>query len=201
MIRTVVFDFGNVLGFFSHRQAAEQLAAHSDLSPEAILEFLDTHDPEHRYESGLTTTAEMIAALRRHCRLRCDDAALKCAYADMFSPNHDVCALVPRLRQRYRLVLLSNTNEMHCEQFSQQFADTLSHFHTLIYSHEVGARKPQQRIYDICLEQTGAAPAECLFIDDLPANIAAAQRHGWHGVVYQRGDDLAARLAEYGISF
>src|SRR4051812_12264746 len=116
-IRTLVFDFGNVLGFFSHRKAAEQLAAHSHLAPEAIQEYLFAYELELRYESGLISTVDMIAAIRQHCGVRCDDALLRCAYADMFTPNHDVCALVPRLKERYRLVLLSNTNELHCDHF------------------------------------------------------------------------------------
>ena len=42
-LSTIVFDFGNVLGFFSHRRAAEQLAAYTDASPEAIISASSAH--------------------------------------------------------------------------------------------------------------------------------------------------------------
>jgi glucose-1-phosphatase len=199
-ITTLVFDFGNVLGFFSHRQAAEQVASYSDLSPEAVQAFLFAHELEDAYEAGQLSTAAVLDAIRSHCRPRCTDEQLRLAYADMFHPNPDTCSLLPRLRERYRLLLLSNTNEMHFDQFSRQFAEALRHFDALVLSHKVSVRKPDRRIYDHCLALAGCPPSECLFIDDMPANIAAAHEAGWQGFVYRKGDDPRIRLAEFGVS-
>ncbi len=195
-IATLVFDFGNVLGFFSHRQAAEQLAAYSELPVEAIQAFLFGADLENAYESGRLTTAALMDAVRTHCRVRCTDAEFRAAYADMFHPNPAVCSLLPELKERFRLLLLSNTNELHCEQLTRQFSETLRWFDGLVFSHKVGVRKPDRRIYDHCLALAGCPAAACLFIDDLPANISGAKAAGWQGLVYARGDDLRARLAE-----
>jgi putative hydrolase of the HAD superfamily len=199
-ISTLVFDFGNVLGFFSHRQAAEQLAAHSEISAADLQAFLFDDAREDAYESGRLTTAEFRALVKRECRLCCDDDQFNLAYADMFQANPEICTLVPRLKQRYRLVLLSNTNELHSWYFRRQFGDTLRWFDALVLSHEVGVRKPDRRIYDHALRHAGCSARECVFIDDMPANVAAAQEAGWHGVVYRRGDDLRVVLAELGIT-
>ncbi len=198
-ISTIVFDFGNVVAFFSHLKAAQQLAAHSELAAEAIQALVFAGQLEHAYESGQLTTEQLLQHLRQHCRLTGSDHEIGLAYADMFEPNPDVCAAVPRLRERYRLLLLSNTNELHFEQLSRQFADTLRFFDALVLSHQVGVRKPNRRIYDHCRELAGCPAAECLFIDDLPANVAAAQEAGWQGLVYRRGDRIQERLAEVGI--
>jgi glucose-1-phosphatase len=198
-ISTLVFDFGNVLGFFSHRQAADQLAAHAGLSAAAIQAFLFNDEREDAYESGRLSTAEFRALVKRECRLRCDDDQFNLAYADMFHPNPDTCSLVPRLKPSYRLVLLSNTNELHSWHFRRQFADTLRWFDALVLSHEVGVRKPDRRIYDHALRLAGCPANECVFIDDMPGNVAAAREAGWHGVVYRRGDDLRLALAELGV--
>jgi len=199
-ITTLVFDFGNVLGYYSHRRSAEQLAAYSDLRPEAIQAFLFAFDLEAAYESGRLSTAAMMDAIRTHCRVRCTDEQLRLAYADMFDPVHDNCRLLPGLKKRYRLLLLSNTNEMHCDHFSVQFAEALRHFDGLVFSHKVGVRKPDRRIYDHCRELARCPAEECLFIDDLPANIAAARAAGWQGLVYRKGDDLRTLLAAFGVS-
>lgn len=198
-ITTLVFDFGNVLGFFSHRKAAEQLAVHSPLSVDDILyHYLDS-DVEDDFESGRMSLAEFRALVRERCRVRCSDAELDLAIADMFTPNDEVCALVSELKPRYRLVLLSNTNELHAVQFRRQFADTLAHFDALVLSHEVRMRKPCADIYTHCQKIAGATPRQCLFIDDLPANIEAARACGWQGIVYHQGLDLRRELHKFGI--
>jgi putative hydrolase of the HAD superfamily len=200
-IRTLVFDFGNVVGFFSRRRAAEQMAAYSALDADALLAFLDAGELEDDYESGRLTTAALMEAVRDRCRLTCTDEEFRLAFADMFHPNPEVCELIPRLKPHYRLLLLSNTNELHCDHFSQQFADTLHWFDHLVYTHRVGVRKPSSRIYAHCVELAGCRAGECLFIDDLPANVAAARACGWQGLVYRPGDGLAAGLAALGVAW
>ncbi|MHB1426370.1 MAG: HAD family hydrolase [Gemmataceae bacterium] len=199
-ITTIVFDFGNVLGFFSHRKAAEQLAAYSPLSAEEILDhYLLDDELEDDFESGRMSGAEFRALVRQRCRLTCSDAQLDFAIADMFAPNDEVCALVPALKPRYRLVLLSNTNELHAVHYRRQFADTLAHFDALVLSHEVGMRKPCAEIYAHTHALAGSTPRQCLFIDDLPANVEAARACGWHSIVYHRGLDLRRELHKLGI--
>jgi glucose-1-phosphatase len=198
-ITTVVFDFGNVLGFFSHRQAAEQLAAYSPLSTDDILALYLDQQLEDDFESGRISLSAFRAQVRQRCGVTCGDEQLDAAIADMFAPNEEVCALVPALKPRYRLLLLSNTNELHALQFRRQFADTLAHFDALVLSHEVGLRKPCADIYTHCHQFAEGEPSQCLFIDDLPANIEAARACGWQGIVYHRGLDLRRELKKHGV--
>lgn len=198
-ISTLVFDFGNVVAFFCKQKAARQLAAYSDLSADAIHALVYDGHLEAAYESGALTTTELLQTLRRRCQLIGTDEQIAAAYADMFDPNPAVCSLLPRLQGRYRLLLLSNTNELHSEQFSRQFAGTLQGFDALVLSHQVGVRKPHPAIYEHCRKVADRPAGECLLIDDLPANVAAAREAGWLGLVYQPGDDLSARLVELGL--
>jgi glucose-1-phosphatase len=199
-ITTVVFDFGNVLGFFSHRQAAEQLAVYSPLSADDILSVL-LHDSrlEEDFESGRLSTSAFRAVVRQRCQVSCTDEQLDAAVGDMFTPNYEVCTLVPAFKPRHRLVLLSNTNDVHARHFRRQFADTLAHFDALVLSHEVGLRKPCRDIYAHCHQLARCAPSQCLFIDDVLANVEAARSCGWHGIVYRRGLDLRRELQKLGV--
>ena len=199
-ITTVVFDFGNVLGFFSHRKSAEQVAAYTQMSAEAVQAYLYGGRLEEDYESGTISTAEYTEMARETCRLTCTDEQFAIAYNDMFWPNDEVCALVPRLREKYRLVLLSNTNDLHYRQFAEQFRDVLKNFDSLVLSHEVGVRKPKPGIYHECLRRATRPADECVFIDDLPTNVEAARACGLHGLVYRRGDDLRGELARLGVT-
>jgi len=194
-ITTIVFDFGNVIGFFDHWQAIRQLARLTEVSPELIRDRLFTTELEDIYESGRIRTPELLAHARELCQLRGSDADIERAFADMFWPNEDVCRLVPTLRPRYRLFVLSNTNDMHSRWFCGQFAGTLAHFDGLFFSHEIGVRKPHTGIYDHALRRMECRSSECVFIDDLPANIAAARECGWHGIVYTDIRSLRSELS------
>ncbi|SRR5579884_1343729 len=197
-ITTLVFDFGNVLGLFSHRRAAEQLAAYGGTA-DTLQAYLFADKLENDFESGRLSPSAFMNLVRDACRLTCTDEQFRAAFADMFTPNEPVCTLVPALKRRLQLLLLSNTNALHAAQFRSQFAETLRHFDALVLSHEVGVRKPDRRLYDHCLEVAGRRPHECLFIDDLEANVAAARAAGWHGLHYRPGEDLVPRLTEHGI--
>ena len=120
-VTAVVFDFGNVLGFFSHRQAAAQLAAYSpSATADDVLALLFNGRLEEDYDSGRISSAQLLAILRDRFALSGSDEQLGRALADMFTPNAEVCALVPLLRPRYRLLLLSNTNDLHYRRFKAQ---------------------------------------------------------------------------------
>jgi putative hydrolase of the HAD superfamily len=88
-----------------------------------------------------------------------------------------------RDQNKYKLFLLSNTNEMHIEYVQKNvsfFGEFKSCFDGFYLSHEIGIRKPDQHIYDYVLKQNDLNPHECLFIDDTRENIEAAKVLGIH---------------------
>ena len=67
-------------------------------------------------------------------------------------------ALLPALKERYRLCAYSNTNAVHAESFLQRYPHIFQHFEQLYLSHEVGCRKPAPVLsYGM---QADAVPAE-----------------------------------------
>ena len=110
-----------------------------------------------------------------------------------------MCDLIPKLKPRYRVGLASNTNDAHFTHYSAQFADTLRHFDTLCPSHQARSRKPDGAYFAYCQQHADADPAECVFVDDLAENIAAANAHGWKGVLYAPDTNLVAALAAVGV--
>lgn len=195
-MKTIIFDFGNVLGYFDHGLTLSRLAAHTDMTAEEMIDAIYRAPIEDDFEAGRIGAAEFLRQVKETCRLRCDEKYLAEAWSDIFRANQVVCDLVPHLKSRYRLLLGSNTNELHAGQFCRQFADTLSHFDKLVMSHQIGVRKPNAEFYQHCQAHAHGDPAECVFIDDLPANIAAARACGWHGIQYLGFQDLENRLKQ-----
>jgi epoxide hydrolase-like predicted phosphatase len=69
-------------------------------------------------------------------------------------------------------------------------------FDAVVISGEVGMRKPERRIFLHAAELLGFAPAECVFIDDLEANVRAAVGCGMTGMHHTDPADTIVRLTE-----
>lgn len=199
MIRTIFFDFGNVVGFFDHARALAKLAAHTDMPTADLDRVLYGGALLDDYEHGRITTAEYVRRAREGGRLGCTDDEFLLHFADIFRPNPEVCDLVPRLKPQHRVVLASNTCDAHYVKYTALFADTLRHFDELAgASHLLNARKPNAGFFEALHAHAHAEPHECLFVDDLPANVAAAERFGWNAVLYRPDGTLAEKLRAAG---
>ena len=115
-------------------------------------------------------------------------------------PNERI-NLLKELSKKYRIFLLSNTNEIHYHQYNKDLIDQYgfdlsSLFEKAYYSHEIGMRKPDPEIFEFVLNDSKLIPAETIFIDDLNKNIDVANRMGintiWIDI--KNGDDITKKL-------
>ena len=63
-----------------------------------------------------------------------------------------------------------------------------------VISTQVGAIKPDPRMYAAILEKLGAEAADCLFVDDKPENLEGAVTAGMRAAQMARSETLPARL-------
>ncbi len=199
MIKTILFDFGNVLGFFDHRRALSKLKQHTALETKDLATILYGGELEIAYELGQISTDSYCASAQQAGQLSCTQEEFLEAFVDIFTLNQPVAALIPRLKPHYRLVLASNTNEAHFTFYRRQFAQVLDPFDHLIVSHEIGSRKPHLSFYEKCHQQARCQPDECLFVDDLPSNIQAAHKFGWNAVLLNDPLTLIQQMIKHGI--
>jgi HAD superfamily hydrolase (TIGR01549 family) len=200
MIRTIVFDFGNVLAFFDHGRALRQLVRHTDQTAEQLLELVYHDDLMYRYERGEVTTAELFGAGCRVGGLRCTQDEFVAAFCDIFWHNPPMEELIPRLKRNgYRLVVASNTNAAHYAHFRDSFRDVLAHFDAIAVSHEASARKPHTKFFEYAHGFAGCARGECLFVDDVAENVTGARDFGWQAIRYTKFDELIPELRQAGV--
>jgi epoxide hydrolase-like predicted phosphatase len=69
-------------------------------------------------------------------------------------------------------------------------------FDAVVISAEVGMRKPEPRIFKHVAGLLGLPPEECVFIDDIQANITAAEQIGFTGVLHNAAADTAQQVAD-----
>jgi putative hydrolase of the HAD superfamily len=199
MIRTIFFDFGNVVAFFDHQRAVDRLAAFTDMPGVELALALYGGPIADDYECGHLSTEEYVREALLNGRLGCTPEQFLDCYTDIFWPNPEVIELIPRLKPRYRVVLASNTNDAHYRRYTADFADVLAHFSQLVPSHHARARKPHPEFFAYAHQFAQAEPGECLFLDDLPVNVETAERFGWKGLVYRNDGMLAEKLTALGV--
>jgi epoxide hydrolase-like predicted phosphatase len=69
-------------------------------------------------------------------------------------------------------------------------------FDAVVISGEVGMRKPEPRIFLHTAQLLALAPAECVFVDDIQANVTAAEQVGFTGVLHTEPAATTSRLGE-----
>jgi|SRR6266853_480778 len=199
MIRAFVFDIGNVLLKFDFSLAMTKVAAQSEVrDPVDVLARID--QLKSGYEDGQIDRPAFLRGVFDALRYRGTEAEFSAAWNEIFEPNEPMIALLEKLRGRFPLYLLSNTNDLHREYFFRRYP-FFSYFAAGVFSYEVRASKPNRAIYEIATRQLGLEPATTFFIDDLLPNIEAARAFGFRAHHYHcdRHDRLLADLAELAI--
>jgi putative hydrolase of the HAD superfamily len=154
-------------------------------------------NPIHALERGECSGAEFEQILAARL-LRVDGAAVAAEglLRRMFAASLPVPAMYDTIRTLraagFSTALLSNS--WGCDEYPR--ADFPGLFDTVVLSGEVGMRKPEKEIFLYAAETLGLAPAECVFIDDMEANVTAAQACGMTGVLHTETAGTAQALQD-----
>jgi putative hydrolase of the HAD superfamily len=118
-------------------------------------------------------------------------------YFDALHPNEPMIDLMREVKQAgHRMGLLTN-NVREWEPLWRAMLPVDEIFEVVVDSGFVGLRKPDPAIYELTLERLGGVPAEeCLFIDDVDVNCAAARELGMSAVHYQHNDQAIPEIRE-----
>jgi FMN phosphatase YigB (HAD superfamily) len=106
--------------------------------------------------------------------------------------------LVGRLAATNRVLLFSNTNQVHWAHVDGLSGGTLGRLEAYL-SHEIGAVKPHLDAFALVAERAGVEPAGALFIDDRMDNVEAARRAGYQAEPFTDQATLEALLRRRGV--
>lgn len=109
--------------------------------------------------------------------------------------NAPITSIIQEIAQqkKHKLIVLSNMEKELVVHVKSEFAALFDLFDDFIASGEVGMIKPEAHIFIHVLEKHGLTAQECLFIDDLAENIAAARALGMHTFHMCHGSQGALR--------
>jgi glucose-1-phosphatase len=205
MTKLFVFDLGNVILPFEHRQIGTKLCERSDrngaLSPEEIFDFMFSRGAGliNAYETGQMSSLEFFGALRDKFALTITFEEFRDIWNPIFRENPRVIEAIEYLKSKgYPLFLLSDTNELHFAHVIDKYP-IVHAFDEWILSFEVGVKKPGKRIYDVIFEKMDVDESEVFYVDDLERNVEAARSRGIEGLVFRDAEELWHVLREKGI--
>ncbi|MBN2200064.1 MAG: HAD family phosphatase [Candidatus Aminicenantes bacterium] len=203
MIRVVIFDMGKVLVWFDNAIFFRKLAALAGIPEERVREAAHVKlELVRSFDRGDVSPAEFKERV-------CSALGLSMTYEAFYEIFNDVFTLIPenaeilrRLKAAgFKTVLLSNTDTERYAFLRRTFPE-LKVFDDYVLSYEVKLLKPEPGMYRETLRRAGAAPGECVFIDDMAVNIEAARALGIPSVHYARGTtDLEKELKALGLVF
>ncbi|MBT8385899.1 MAG: HAD family phosphatase [Ignavibacteria bacterium] len=190
----IVFDLGNVLIHFDYNILIEKLNKIKPRLGNIFIEYYRSNYSIHRnFERGFILEKEFISKMLEVIDNRIDANTFCKYYADIFRLNEQVVSLLPILKNNYKLFLLSNTDSIH-QKYGWQKYDFLKYFDQLILSHEIGAVKPEEKIYRAVEDASGYPSAEHIFIDDIEEYVNAAKSLGWDGIIFKDYKSLIEEL-------
>lgn len=186
--QSLILDLGNVVAFFDHRKACRQIAAlaTTGATPIDVFDQIFGSSLEEDFDCGRITTAEFVGALRSRFGITAPDASIGDAWSDIFLPNDDVASILPLLkRTTSKLVLASNTNELHYRWLASRLSDAFACFDEFVLSFELGVRKPAPAFFQRCVEAAGVEARDCVYVDDREDFVETATAAGMNGLLYE----------------
>jgi len=100
------------------------------------------------------------------------------------------------LSKKYRLFLLSNTNDLHIDAVRRSLEKTVGHrnleqyFEKTYFSSAVGMRKPDSNIFEFVCSENNLDPAKTIFIDDSPQHVEGAKNVGLDAFLLAKDQDV-----------
>jgi putative hydrolase of the HAD superfamily len=197
----IVFDLGNVLIPFDYSKAINKLNEVENGLGNRFYDFFKSNYNLHReFEIGKISEKEFINKILSIVDHKIDEKTFCKYYADIFSLNEDLISLLPTMKKNYKLFLLSNTDSIH-KKYGWEKYDFLKNFDKLILSFEVGAVKPEEKIYREVEKASELPSSEHFFIDDIQEYVEGAKNVGWDAVQFIDYQKLINDLRERKISF
>jgi putative hydrolase of the HAD superfamily len=197
----MVFDLGNVLLPFDYQKIIGKFEQIEFGLGKKFADFYRNNYETHRkFERGEYSIEEFTEILLNVLDHKVSKENFYEIYSKIFSVNEELVAVLPALQKNYQLVLLSNTNAIH-EHYGWKNYEFLKYFDKLILSHEVGAVKPETKMYKAVEVFTQKPPQEHFYIDDILEYISAARQLGWDAVQFVENENLFEEFKKQGIVF
>jgi glucose-1-phosphatase len=195
-----IFDIGNVLIKLAYERVLNAICADADIERDELVDLLERAGGYRDMERGFVTFWEFYEFIEDKAGYRGSAQQFRTLWSDFFDgPVDGIENVLERVRARYRVAFLSNSNEVHAEVIPRQFSTLFEKEDRFVFSHRFKVAKPDPVIFHRALEVIGALPRHTVFVDDLIENVLAARAVGIQAYQFQDSWTLLAELERDGL--
>jgi glucose-1-phosphatase len=193
-IEAIIFDIGRVIIDLDPSRAIAAIGKASTLAPDQLWHSIQKDPLWDGWQEGRVTPREWYENLIARFHTPISYEEFRNAWNSVLVPK----LLLPeqlfkQLSKKCTLVLLSNTDPIHVEYMESNFS-FLRYFPKRIYSCDVGASKPSEKIFRAAIKAAGVPRIRILYIDDIRQYVFAARRIGLHAIQFRSRRRLEAAL-------
>jgi HAD superfamily hydrolase (TIGR01509 family) len=203
-IEWIVFDLGGVVVKLNIHGVLDELARRSETDRNSIATFIGARDesgfsPDERLQLGLLEIDEYVDLLNRALRRRLGrEEIIDLRLQVIQGEDESVLEIIRALSIERKVACFSNTHAIHWDHMLANYR-SFKFFHHKVASHLIHAAKPDSKAFDLACRELKAAPAQCLLVDDISANVDAARGAGWSAIHFKGAVSLREELKDYGI--
>jgi glucose-1-phosphatase len=200
MITWFLFDLGNTLIKLAYERVLENIRRDASMTRDELVELLEAPGGYRDMERGWITFQEFHEFLCEKGGYRASLHTFKRVWADFFDgviPGAE--ELLERVREKYRVAFLSNSNEVHAELIPRRFSTLFRKDDRFIFSHRFRVAKPDPEMFRRALEVIGTTADQVVFIDDLIENVHAARISGMRAFQFVNAQQLTDELVGEGL--
>ena len=178
-IENIIFDYGGVFLLLDEEKTYQ---AFKDLGLLFISDELSASNND--FQRGRISIPTFIKNIQKELPRPASEQQIIDAWCAMLGglPQERI-DLLKRLKKKYRIFLLSNTDDIHIDRVTRTTPSTvefLEQFEKVYYSQKTGYRKPEAEIFQLVLDENNLDASKTLFVDDVRENAEGAGRVGMH---------------------
>jgi len=195
-----LFDLGNTVIKLAYERVIENICKDSSTSRDELVELFEKPGSYRDLERGAITFADFYDFVRERAGYRGSLRDFHAVWSDFFDGTvPGIEEVLDRVRERYRVAFLSNSNEVHAEVIPRQFGGLFRKDDRFVFSHRFKSAKPDPDLFQRALEVVGALPQQAVFVDDLLENVLAARSLGLRAFQFRDSPTLMRELADEGL--
>ena len=180
----MIFDLGNVIAYFDETGIFKAWSDASGKSIPEIIKYYSNSSARKSFERGAISPDEFYSKTQEELNMKISFNKFKKTWNEIFTLNKNVEKIIRSLKGRYRLVLLSNTNEWQYEYLRKKY-QILEVFDEYVLSYKAKCRKPNPLIFLKAIMKAKTLPWNCAYFDDIPEFIFSARLLGIRACQYK----------------
>jgi epoxide hydrolase-like predicted phosphatase len=193
-IRALIFDIGGVLVRTEDRRPRGEYARRLGLTYQELDELVFNGGTAAQASVGAISAEQHWKGVLAELNLPAEELPnLQNAFWGGDRLDTGLVEYIQTLRPRYRTALLSN-GWSHLRQWIDKTWKIGESFDQVLISAEVGAAKPDPRVFHLALERLGVSPTEALFVDDFIENVEGARAVGMRAILFRSPEQLREEM-------